>query len=650
MKLIMTNVATAPVICCIFMVLLCRPACAQSTTPYVANNTALQALATTSTPVVWRLGFTTEGDAPPLLYSAGTSACSLGTSGAGDNGSQVKSGDGKCWLAVFDAANLDVREWGAKCNGMISSDDEPAIDAALAYVASPPSGSLGSGTVLIPDAICNVQETVHIYVGSNLRGAAFAPQDQPAGSIIQCVATLDPCVQMDASTVGTNYGGQKLENLTINSAATSDSGIGANSTCFQDNSFKTTIRDVLCSGFANGFYFYDTNVHGLDAHLDHAWTCDIIGSDIVQDGFPELHVTHGRFGCNATARGTRTAHANYILITNTSSTSGGANTLTVEDSQFNDKPGANCWINWAAYSYVPNAGEYKFTDNHWEATNPAPPPTPPQNALFCSDSTVTVIHDVLLANNQFQDNNSASTSLVWVLNAATTIEQWTEVGNHWAGFNATGWTLAPTAPVYNLASSGEVFNTPFSIAGPSGATKNMDVTFGGDIFANGVAVSGSFGIYIPKISGVLQAGSVSNSATTPVEIDIPGNSAFTASTLGLTFGGLAATLTSTALKWQLNGSLVSVLFNFTISSLGSGSGTAVLTGLPFAAATINSSAVSAIHCTGLSGMSGAPILFANAGAAAATFYQTNSTGVSAMTNSNFTTSTFCSGGVTYSLQ
>lgn len=81
--------------------------------PTVANNAALQALSTAVTGTVTRLGFSAAGDTPPLTYTASASACSL-NSGAGDNGSQVKSADNKCWIAQFPPGGADIRWFGAK--------------------------------------------------------------------------------------------------------------------------------------------------------------------------------------------------------------------------------------------------------------------------------------------------------------------------------------------------------------------------------------------------------------------------------------------------------------------------------------------------------------------------------------------------------
>lgn len=98
--------------------------------PYLTtlqNNAALKNTPTTAAPSVQRLGFYASGDAPPLVYTASGSACSL-NGGNGDDGSQVKSVDNKCWIANFPAKGADVRQWGCTAS---STDNTACLQAAI---------------------------------------------------------------------------------------------------------------------------------------------------------------------------------------------------------------------------------------------------------------------------------------------------------------------------------------------------------------------------------------------------------------------------------------------------------------------------------------------------------------------------------------
>lgn len=98
--------------------------------PGLATNAALASAPTTSYPKgVWRNDFANGNGAPPLFYLPSNSVCSL-NAGNGDNGSQVKSADSKCWLAVWPSSGIDPRQFGATN----AADSSAAINAAIATV------------------------------------------------------------------------------------------------------------------------------------------------------------------------------------------------------------------------------------------------------------------------------------------------------------------------------------------------------------------------------------------------------------------------------------------------------------------------------------------------------------------------------------
>ncbi|RQR94561.1 hypothetical protein DIE04_19095 [Burkholderia sp. Bp8994] len=173
--------------------------------PAVASNTALQALSTATTGTVIRLGFNASGDTPPLTYTASTSACSL-NSGAGDGGSQVKSADGKCWLAKFPPGGADIRWFGAQTGP--SNNSTTAFQNAVAAsndVYVPPgqfymnatvtgiSGVLIHGTwssVLSPYAAGNVL-TITNGNFSTVRDLAFSGNAGLSGSGLVLTTTAN---------------------------------------------------------------------------------------------------------------------------------------------------------------------------------------------------------------------------------------------------------------------------------------------------------------------------------------------------------------------------------------------------------------------------------------------------------------------------
>jgi len=102
---------------------------------HVPDNAALGRKSAADLPSgIWRDDYAIDNRAPPLFYAASGSACIL-NEGKGDNGSQVRSADGKCWLATFPAGPADVREWGARCDNGVTNDTK-AINSAIAYARS----------------------------------------------------------------------------------------------------------------------------------------------------------------------------------------------------------------------------------------------------------------------------------------------------------------------------------------------------------------------------------------------------------------------------------------------------------------------------------------------------------------------------------
>lgn len=108
---------------------------------HVASNAELTNLSTLASGTVIRDGFTKAGDTAPMLYTASAVVCPLNT-GNGDNGSQVKSANGLCWLAAMPASVFDVTEFGA--------DPTNTVSSTTAFNSTFAAAIAKSGTVLIP--------------------------------------------------------------------------------------------------------------------------------------------------------------------------------------------------------------------------------------------------------------------------------------------------------------------------------------------------------------------------------------------------------------------------------------------------------------------------------------------------------------------
>lgn len=214
-----------------------------STIPVVANNTALSTLPASLYKSAVRLGFAAEGDAPPLIYTSSSSACSL-NAGAGDGGSQVPTSDSGCWIANFPNGGLRIEWWG------ISQAAVGGIPAFHLYVNSAGSDTSNYCTIqALPCAtwthavaeanlfdaeagniiIHSTDSAPHTYVGSlivnnPLRGGASASAYPGNGLFNPSKIVLDGNSQdtIQGSTSGVCYaiaannGGMLgLENITV---------------------------------------------------------------------------------------------------------------------------------------------------------------------------------------------------------------------------------------------------------------------------------------------------------------------------------------------------------------------------------------------------------------------------------------------------
>lgn len=133
-----------------------------------ANNAALNATSTVGVNYVIRDGYATPGDVAPLVFKASNSACSL-NAGDGDGGSQVKSANNKCWIAVFHDDKANVKEFGAKGDGV--TDDGPAFRAACAWALSSAGSSnpiyVPAGTYLFNTLDADGGAALYLNTGAN---------------------------------------------------------------------------------------------------------------------------------------------------------------------------------------------------------------------------------------------------------------------------------------------------------------------------------------------------------------------------------------------------------------------------------------------------------------------------------------------------
>ncbi|WP_175952883.1 hypothetical protein [Burkholderia sp. BCC0405] len=389
--------------------------------PHVANLAALQGMSTANSSTYYRDGYTSTGDGGGTTYVSSGSACSL-NSGNGDNGSQVKSADGKCWLAVLSPFGADIRIWGAVANG--STDAGPAVNACFAVTSIcliPPSTS----GFLIGTAIA-------IPAGDSLIGTVSSGENTsstftyPGFSWLTCSASLSgACVTW--GTQGTLKSGV-VKNITIARAAgTPTSGQKG---LVWAGGYNVRMENVAianfdtCVEFQRGISGQGVNNY-LQSCATHYW---------VFNTWPEFSQVGGRSGANGS--GNYNTATDNVYFTSTISPGGGGtgpNSIDFVNYKF-ENDNTTCAFRWGQYTYAPGAEiAYNFVNVYKE-------PLPSGSSVFCSDGTVSLIQGLRMENSYISQDTGPS-DLFSGLNAATQLANWNFIHNYFATGAAT---LAPT--------------------------------------------------------------------------------------------------------------------------------------------------------------------------------------------------------------
>jgi hypothetical protein len=212
----------------------------------VPTEAALAASATTTYPSgVWRLDYSSGLGAVPWFYVPSNSACSL-NGGNGDGGSQVPSSDSKCWIAHYNGATADIKEWGAVPGGL--TDAHTQLQACLNAVG--PGGTCQANAKFLISSSISVPRNETIWCGftfpNNQDGAVANFANTPAlilGSGVTVNATgnsvtIDHCLSYPN---GTSF--------------PSSNSSGFAGLAFADNGYGSfSIVDSMILGFDSAFY------------------------------------------------------------------------------------------------------------------------------------------------------------------------------------------------------------------------------------------------------------------------------------------------------------------------------------------------------------------------------------------------------------
>jgi hypothetical protein len=209
-------------------------AVAQDQYQSVANNAALSALPSTFAAAVIREGFTTLGDAPPVLYTPSANCPYPGRQP--DNGACVASADAKYWVGNFKGMVAVPEIWGAPHNGI--ANDAPAINEMFASAV--PTASYGlvcKGTAYVLTSGVMIANPVH-FSGCGQQSTNFAV----AGAITGFTITASGVVFENAYLTGSRTSGQ------VGISQLGSTNVVRN---VQANLFDTAFLQPVGAGFKN---------------------------------------------------------------------------------------------------------------------------------------------------------------------------------------------------------------------------------------------------------------------------------------------------------------------------------------------------------------------------------------------------------------
>lgn len=399
------------------------------------------------------------------------------------NDSELTAFGGAIPRPLLDKLNErpSVQDAGAICDG--SADAGPAINALLAR---------GVKQIAIPKGVvCRTSVTIVISGASTLEGTGFAAGNPASGSTILCDAAVSPCVRIGNQQ---QPFGASLRRMIVRRAGgqpTADK-IGV----LVDGDYNPIMTDVAALNHGQGFVFRITGPAGLGGQFARLYSGQISDAHIVQDGWPELRISHSRFGMSG--GGDYGANTYVRIQGGISGSAAGPNTLTVQNTQFNQ--GSNPvhhaieFVNLAAPVPRVDAVEFNFDNVHVEGVD--------QAAIY-SDASWNLLSRSHVTGSTF----NLPKAKFFALNAATTFDDFALIGNH---IYTSDLTVTPARQINNLRIIGNEIAGTTSIT--AGADRGATAVIAGNTLGGNLTISGAWG-QLNAFGNLWTAGQLVNNAT-----------------------------------------------------------------------------------------------------------------------------------------
>lgn len=521
--------------------------------------------------------------------------------------------------------SISIKDFGAVCNwnGLSGTDDTAAVTAAFAAALT-----LGISVVSAPaGAKSYYASALAIPAGITFQSEGFIPSTSatPAGYQAVFSNTVATCITLEGDSGDM---AASLKRMTVTRIGTPPAGsVGV----YVNNGYNPIIEDVASVGHAIPWVF-DGTQGGISCSPLRIYSGDATDTHMLVNSWPELRVSQSRFGSNGTIDVACNA---YVRISGGGS---GPNTLMFDSCQFNQgETGTNVVGAWLDFKNLgagqgANVGQFSFANCHVE------------QAAFAiqTDATVTLLDNLTITNTRFQDNSA--TAQFWNLNAATSLQAF-KLSD--CTLTTAAFTLTPGTQMNGVSATNTKFFNPITITGVS----NSVVDFEGCDFG-GLTISGSF--LAARFTGVGSGGSLTNNSSSRVELDVLGYNNWTTSVVlpGISFGGASAGITygTQQAQWRISGSTLIYQYRIALTAVGTSTGAAAVTGLPFvpnsAFAPAGGGAVP--YATGMASLTGG-IVASPAASGVLNLYQYNSSGIGTVVNTNFTSSSVLQGEAIFAI-
>jgi len=363
------------------------------------------------------------------------------------------------YFASYNSDSIDIRQFGCVADGV--TDQAACINNAI---------DKAPGCVLIPATPLGffIAAGSTVIAKKCLRGEFYSP-----GVQINNTATLSswrrPWLKCATSATSvcvkvTSYHGAYIAGLTLAAQFPPVVGsIGLQTT----DAYNTQFRDIHVSGFDRCAQWGPGL--GISSHaigLNLTWCQSYYA---VQDGFPELYITDGRWGSNGQGElNPPPKAALYLTKTVTGGGGAGPNSLVMANVQVNPGGGTvECMVKWGGW--VDTTGsirQFKFIGNHWEFLAPAAG-SPAKKGIFCSDSTVPTISQLYIVDSEFAFDQVGGGG-VFDLDPATRLQELYITNSQLAADHTTltfgGGTAAETNHISHSFLGG-----PLNLTGASGS-------------------------------------------------------------------------------------------------------------------------------------------------------------------------------------